>query len=300
MLMRLPYRVLIATTLLSILSPVVTQNCLAQAPPKQPATAPSTIREEPPFDKLELFGFFAAGPYSAYASQVIHARGTNFTPDATFIASFAVPAFQEILRNIRPRAVGTISPDRDAAYELLRRAWDAKQNRQFAAASERYQQALQVAPDSATLHLAYAASLLLSQNYSAAEAQARQSLKLWPENADAHGSLALSLTAQKRFTEAESESREALRIFPDHHPAMFTLGLSLTHEQKYREAIPVLQNAIAALPRIPVLRKLLGISLFEAGEIDEGTSQLGLYVKNAPEDAEGHYYFGVAFRSKGR
>jgi len=157
-----------------------------------------------------------------------------------------------------------------------------------------------LAPDSATLHLAYAASFLLSQNYSAAEAQARQSLKLWPENADAHGSLALSLTAQKRFAEAESESREALRIFPDHHPAMFTLGLSLTHEQKYREAIPVLQNAIAALSRIPVLRKLLGISLFEAGEIDEGASQLGLYVKNAPEDAEGHYYLGVAFRSKGR
>lgn len=181
---------------------------------------------------------------------------------------------------------------------MLRKAWDAKQNRQFAVASEDFQQALQLAPNSATLHLAYAASLLLSQNYSVAEAQARQSLKLWPGNAEAHGVLALSLTAQKQFVEAESESREALRIFPEHHSAMFTLGLSLTHEQKYKEAIPYLRAAMPFLPYLPALKKYLGICLVETDETADGIDQLSSYVKVAPEDAEGHYYLGVGLRQK--
>jgi TonB family protein len=274
-------------------------------PPKATKTettvAHSSIREEqPPFDKLELFGFLAAGPANSYASQVIEARGTNFAPDAAFIASFPFPGFPEMLKNTKPLAATTTSPYRDAAYELLRQAWNAKQNRQLAPASESYQKALLLAPDSATLHLAYADSLLLSQNYAAAEAQARQSLKLWPENSEAYGLLALSLTAQKQFAEAESASREALRIFPENHYAMFALGVSLTHEGKYAEAVPVLQKLIAAVPKMAESRKFLGISLFETGEIDEGISQLDLYEKNAPADAEGHYYLGAALRSKGR
>jgi tetratricopeptide (TPR) repeat protein len=272
-----------------------------RVPEPSPTTAQSAIREEqPPFDKLELFGFFASGPHDFYALRVIQARGTDFTPDATFIASFPIPAFQEILKKIRPGAAGPIPPDRDAAYELLRRAWGAKENRLLAAANENYQQALKLAPNSATLHLAYAVSLLFSKNFPAAEAQPRQSLKLWPEYADAHASLALSLTAQKQFAEAESESRKALRIFSEHHSAMFALGVSLTHEGKYTEAIPVLQKLIAALPEMPEPRKLLGICLFETGEIDEAANQLNLYVPNTPEDAEGHYYLGATFRSKGR
>jgi tetratricopeptide (TPR) repeat protein len=163
--------------------------------------------------------FFAAGPINTYARQVIDARGTTFKPDWEFIRLFPYSGQRDFLRDIKPRAAGTISPDRNAAYALLRRAWEANRNRQFAAASESYQQALLLAPGSATLHLAYAANLLLSQNYAGAETQARQSLRLWPENAEGHGVLALALIGQKQFPEAESESRETLRIFPDHRSA---------------------------------------------------------------------------------
>jgi tetratricopeptide (TPR) repeat protein len=301
--MKSPSRIFVATSVLSILSPVVPHDCPAQVSPSvqdKSATHSLAAREEqPPFDKLELFGFFAAGPMNSYASQVIQARGTNFTPDATFIASFPDPGFQQILKNLKPRVARTPSPDRDAACELLRKAWEAKQNRQFAVASEDFQQALQLAPNSATLHLAYAASLLLSQNYSVAETQARQSLKLWPGNAEAHGVLALCLTAQKQFEEAESESRETLRIFPEHHSAMFALGLSLTHERKYKEAIPFLRDAMPFLPNLPALKKYLGICLLETGETADGIDHLSLYVKTAPEDAEGHYYLAVGLRQKG-
>jgi tetratricopeptide (TPR) repeat protein len=298
---RLPSSILIAAVLLSLLTPSALQDCLAQIPSKSAdAAARSAARvNEPAFDKLELFGFLAAGPNDAYASQVVQERGTNFTPDAKFIASFPSPGFQAILRSIKPRTSKTLSSDRDQAYELLHKAWDEKQNRQWAAASESFEQALQLAPNSATLHLAYAACLLFPQNYREAEAQTRQSLKLWPNNAAAHATLALSLTPQKQFAEAEAESRETLRISPKDHSAMFTLGVSLAHQQKYEEAIPFLQNALAILPKLPELKKLMGGSLIETGEVARGIDQLNLYLKAAPEDAEAHYYLGVGLRLKG-
>ena len=298
---RLPSSVLISAVLLSLLTPTVLRDCLAQVPSKaaNAAARSATSLKEPPFDKLELFGFLAAAPSDAYANRVVQERGISFTPDATFIASFPSPGFQAILRSIKPRTSKTLSPDRERAYELFHKAWNAKQNRQWAAASESFQQALQLAPSSATLPLAYAACLLVSLNYLEAEAQARQSLKLWPENAVAHATLALSLTAQKHFGEAEAESRESLRISPDDHFALFTLALSLAHEHRYKEAIPVLNNAMAILPNVPELKKLMGISLIETGEVAAGIGQLNLYIKAVPENAEGHYYLGVAFRLKG-
>jgi tetratricopeptide (TPR) repeat protein len=149
------------------------------------------------------------------------------------------------------------------------------------------------------LPLAYAGCLLFTQNFREAEAQARQSLKLWPKNAVAHATLALSLTGQKQFGEAEAESREALRISPGDHSALFAIALSLAHEHKYKEAIPVLKNAMAIVPNVPELKKLMGISLIETGEVAAGMGQLNLYLKAAPDNAEGHYYLGVAYRLKG-
>jgi tetratricopeptide (TPR) repeat protein len=287
--------------LMSILGIPDLQDCLGQNLWKASDAAAQTAIQasESPFDKLELFGLFAAGPPDVYASQVIRERGTDFTPDPTFIASFPAPEYRAILTAINPRAAKPMSPNRDEAYELLRKALNAQRNGQFALANQSYQQALRLAPDSATLHLAWANDLLLFQKHPAAEVQARQSLKLWPENAEAHTALALSLTAQKQFAEAESESREALRIFPKQKMAMFALGVALTHEQKYGDAIPFLRASIPVLPDVPELNKLLGICLTETRKITEGIDQLSLYVKLAPEDAEGHYYLGVALRLKG-
>lgn len=80
------------------------QNCWAQnsSKPTEPVTHQITRAAEPPFDKLELFGLFAAGPTSAYAAYAIQERGTDFTPDANFISSFPVPAFQAILGIVLP------------------------------------------------------------------------------------------------------------------------------------------------------------------------------------------------------
>ena len=286
---------LIAAFLLSILTILSPENCFSRHAAAQVAIEAN----EPPFDKLELFAFFAAGPINSYSAFVIQQRGTNFTPDGDFISYFPIPEKQNILRNVKPRVAHTPSPDRDHAYELTRRAYDAQRNHQFSSASESYQQALQLASNSATLHLAYASNMLLAHNYTSADEQVRQSLKLWPENAEAHAMLALSMTLQKRNAEAELESREALRIYPQHQTAKFTLAHSLTNQRKYKEALPAIREAMAALPSMTALRKFLGIAQIETGDTAAGIEELSSYVKLAPGDAEGHYYLGVALRLKG-
>ena len=269
---------------------------------QRPAAHPTTPHaadtdQQPPFDKLELFALFAAGPIPSYARQVISKRGCTFTPDANFLTSFPIPAVQEILKNIKPSAGKQSSPNRDAAYELLPGALDATHHRQFVISDENYQKALKLAPDSATLHLAYAANLLLVPDGVKAEPEARRSLALWPGNAEAHGILSLALMLQGKVAEAADEARETLRIFPEHKSAKVQLAISLAHNHKCDEAIPALRSAVLVWPSMSSLHKFLGICLLHEKQMDYAIAELNLYVSEDPNDAEAHYFLGVAFRS---
>jgi tetratricopeptide (TPR) repeat protein len=266
---------------------------------KTPAAAKPDAAQLPPFDRLELFAFFAAGPIPAYAKQVIQQRGCTFAPDATFIAAFPYPQVQEILRSIKPRASQPSTAEREAAFALLPHALEATHHRQFGASEEDYQKALKLAPDSAMLHLAHASNFLLVPDGAKAEPEARRALELWPDNADAHGVLSMAYMVEKKFPEAVAEARETLRLFPEHASAKFQLGVSLAQNHQYEEAIPALRNALAVLPRMPALHKFLGISLLQTKQTDAALRELDTYVATDPSDPEGHYFLGLALRAAG-
>jgi TonB family protein len=277
---------------------------LPSPPPLTDCTAPTTgTALAPPFDRLELLAFLAGQNRALYEAQPICQRGIDFTPDSSFLAALrsfgASPALLGALANFAPREIKQPSPNRVKAYGLLDVALSDKRIKQLESANENFVRALQLAPDSATLHLAYARTLLL-QNYSAAEAQARQSLKLWPENAEAHVTLAFALSLQKRDGEATLEAREALRIFPGHESALAELGISLARTGQFKEAIPILQEAIPLAPELPMLHKLLGVSLVHTGNSDAAIEQLTLFLKTIPNDAQAHYFLGVALRDTGK
>jgi tetratricopeptide (TPR) repeat protein len=149
---------------------------------------------------------------------VICQRGISFTLDSGFLTTlhyYGVAAgFLGSLAKITPRTTLEASPDRANAYGLVDLAVSHKKHGQLQLVDDDLARAIKLAPDSATLHLAYARNLIADHNYSEAEAQSRQSVELWPEDAEAHVSLATALTMQNRDSEAVPEAREALRISP--------------------------------------------------------------------------------------
>ena len=136
--------------------------------------------EMPAFDRLELFAFVASGPEAPYLRKMVAERGTDFTPDAEFVGAFHSPAQVEVLRGIQARKARTISADRDAAYRLVLQALQAGEQKQRALAAEKYEQALQLAPQSATLHTAYAANFLLMAQGAKAERPAPYTARYKP------------------------------------------------------------------------------------------------------------------------
>ena len=257
-----------------------------------------------PFDRLDLRAFLAAQTDTSYAARVTCQRGINFNPDSSFLDALrhdgVSPKLVDGVAKIKPQTIAQPSPDRVSAYGLLDLALADKRKHQLDSADEDYRRALQLAGDSATLHLAYAMNLSVSKNGSEAEAQARRSLELWSEDAEAHAALAMALSVQTRDSEAVPEAREALRIFPGHKGAIFELGASLARSGQYKESIPVLRDANVWSTQLPVIHKFLGSSLLHTGNFDDAIEELNLFLNKNPNDAEAHYFLGVAMREKGK
>ena len=228
-------------------------------------------------------------------------RGIDFTPDSAFLSTLryygVALEFVDSLAKIKPKTIVQPAADRISAYGLLDVALTDKSHGQLQQAQDACERAIKLAPDSAALHLAYARTLYANRNYKEAEVQSRRSLERWPEDADAHVALATALNAQNRDSEAVPEAREALRIFPGHKFARIELGISLARSGQYKEAIPVLRDVLPMAPQLPLIYKDLGGSLVHAGgDFDEAVRYLNLYLQTKPEDAEAHYFLGVALR----
>ena len=163
-----------------------------------------------------------------------------------------------------------------------------------------YKRALQLADGSASLHLSYAGYLLLTQKqYQEAEGQARRSLEIWRDDAEAYVVLAGALASAGRDAEAVLEAREALRIDPEHKSALVILGFSLARSGQYADAIPVLRKAALLPLNLPVIHKHLGGCLVHTRDFDGAIKELTTFLETNPNDAEAHYFLGVAFREKG-
>jgi Flp pilus assembly protein TadD len=234
----------------------------------------------------------------------VRERGLGFTPDPTFLEALAhahtSTASIDMIKSVKPRSHSKDSSDRERAYQILLGAVQNIETRDYVSATQKYQQALLLAPESATLHLAYAGDLIRLQRYPDAEVEARRSLELWPDNAEAHATLATALIANIHEAEAVSEARKVLRIYPDHKAGLIMLSMALTRNSQYKEAIPVLRDAISRTPELPSIRKDLGVCLVHTGDLSEAVQELDNYLNQDPNDADAHYHLGVALRAQGR
>ncbi len=292
--------------LILCLCALTTPRSFAQSSPSAPTTAPQqpTLALQPPFDRLELLAFLAGKSDSHYALAAIRERGTDFTADQSFMEAVAhlpaLPELREVLKDLKASSAAKLSTDRDQAYDNFVAITADLEAKQFATAAEKYDQVILLAPNSATLQLAFASDLLSLRRYADAETHSRRSIDLWPGDAEAHRALAAALYGQKRYSEAAQEAREALRMFPAHTVAQAELANSLSADGKYTEAIPALREAIVRLPDFQVLHKHLGACLLHTGDLDGAIEELTSYLSRFPNDAPAHYSLGAALRAKGK
>lgn len=273
------------------------------AAPTDCDVAPSATPADAPFDRLEVLAFVSHNFDVNYAEKIICQRGIDFTPDTATLETFRIynvpPPLVATVGKLKPKTTNTPSPDRDRAYNSLTLALSDVREGQAKAADVDYKRALQLADSSAALHLSYAGYLLLQKQYPEAEAQARRSLEIWPNDAEAYVVLAAALATAGRDAEAVPEAREALRIDPEHKSATVLLGFGLARSGQYAEAIPVLRKAVVWPLNLPIIHKHLGGCLVHTGDFDGAITELTIFLKTNPNDAEAHYFLGVALRGKG-
>ncbi len=258
----------------------------------------------PPFDRLEFLAFASTNYDTNYEKKVLCQRGIDFEPSSTVLQVFRInhvePELLDAVSKIKPRPASAAQPDRDRAFTTLQLAIEDVNGGPLAAADIDYKRSLQLADDSAALHLAYANYLVKVHNPSEAGRQARRSLELWPDNANARVVLAFSLSLEGRDAEAVGEARKALLIFPEHAGAQVELGFALARSGDYAEAIPVLRLAAIHARNLPVIHKTLGICLVHTRQFGEALDELNMFLKASPKDAEAEYALGVALRETGK
>lgn len=260
----------------------------------------ATPRTLPPYDRLELLASIAVSGSDSYLTGEVRERGIDFAADQPFLDAIlrwhAHTDLIGLVENAKPVTRHTPSPNRQRAYALL---VPLSTRMRDPTATEVFQSAVALAPESPALHLALAAHLFWIPHRAGAELEARKSIELWPDNADAHYVLALILIAEDRSDEGIVEARQALTIYPQHKAAVAELGMALWRDRQFKEAIPVLQQAISQNSGMPFLHKYLGTSLFNTGDIQGAISEYMAFLQASPNDADGHYQLGVAFRAQG-
>jgi len=288
-------RLLLSLMLLGTLPASLAQK----TPPLHTAkpAAPIAPAKLPPFDKLELFAYLAAGPYPPYAAQLIRTRGLDFAPNDPFLLSYPFDQVREALAHVTPAKARPLSPKRAQAFEHFSQVAYAIRDQQCSMADADLQEALRLAPDSPGLHFAAAACRMFIHDWPGVEKEIRESIRLWPTNADAHALLAYILNSQGRSKEAVPEARETLRLFPTHQGAIMLLGIALAASGQYTEAIPVLRKSSELNKKVTYVEKYLGLSLIATNHQAEAIDPLSAYVQAMPADAEAHFFLGTAFRA---
>jgi len=253
-----------------------------------------------PFDRLELFAFLAAGPFPPYAAEVIRDRELEFEPNDAFLRYYPFEAVRDALDLATPVQGKPMPSKRKQAFDHFSGVAELIRNKLCSEAEPELKAAIELAPDSASLHYAAASCQLVSHDWQAAEKELRESLRLWPGNADAHGLLGYVLSNEGQNEAAIPELRESLRIFPAHQGTIMLLGLTLARTAKYDEAIPILKQSSQLNQEVTYVEKMLGFCYVSTHQSGEAIEPLTKYVQSDPDDAEAHYLLGSALKGVGK
>ncbi len=155
----------------------------------------------------------------------------------------------------------------------VHRAIDAVKVRDYHAAIEAFNKALEYDPEDANVRVSLARSLYLTGDREAALRQLHEALRLDPNHDLAHYLLGISLEHQGNYPAAVAHYRAALKANPEQGGALHYLGNASMREGHYTAAAQYYEGAIVQFPNNMPARLMEALALYRAGAPHEQVVQ---------------------------
>ncbi len=170
------------------------------------------------------------------------------------------------------RALRLDSALADPYFALARVAWFYDWD--WAVAEKNWQRVLEINPNYAGAHQAYALALVTRRRFGEALTHSRRAVELNPLAFAASNDLGVVLYAAGRFDEAASHAQVSLSLAPDPAGPLFLLGSVDAARGRYAAAIRELEKSAALLSRDPSILGRLGNAYARSGRLAEAQSVL--------------------------
>jgi len=154
----------------------------------------------------------------------------------------------------------------------LRRYFMTSNTSHFESAESTCQQALDIDPDQAEVHISLGKLFRNHGNYALAESEQRMALDVEPENVEAMIELGLVLAFQGEIQEARTVLHQAEALQPDHWPTLETLFSYYRNyddqEDRYERAVKYALRVVELIPQQAAAWNNLGTAYFSLQQYD--------------------------------
>ncbi len=241
----------------------------------------------------EVYESYLKGMYETRNTKAGFEKSITYFEDAiakdpTFAPAYVglAYAFQEFATpaiggappgSVRPKVINAahkaleLDPTLSEPHAILAAAYNEQW--EWTNAEREYKQALELNPNDALTHLAYARWLLCQGRLEEAQAWSRRGRELDPFLVSG-GGIGWILLQSRRYDEAIRELRSDLAARPDNAGSYWFLGYALIAHGRADEAIPVLEKAAALSDRSPAVIGVLVSAYAQAGRRREALAVL--------------------------
>ncbi len=162
-----------------------------------------------------------------------------------------------------------------------------------------FEHAIAVTSRNAIAHYNLGISFLEQNDMATAKKHFVEAEKFKPQYPEIQNNLANILSIEGDLDGAVVHFETALRFAPGHAAAHINLGSTLAQLGKPSDAIPHFRTALKFRPELAVARRELALALCDTGALADALKEITEFVRQNPNDAEGHVAFGKIISQRG-
>jgi arylsulfatase A-like enzyme/Flp pilus assembly protein TadD len=189
--------------------------------------------------------------------------------------------------------------DRIQVYELISDAIAESQHGDYAASTEKFNQALKSDPDSVPVLYLLGLNYYRMHDFPKSVEHLQRVIELSPDYALASFQLGLAYARTGDFDHAIATLKRTLELDPSNFSAAYNLGAAYVQKQMMTEAAGAFRSSVTIAPEYAPGHRALGEVLLYQGQVDDALSELRRAVELAPQDPGNHIALAKALSAKG-